>query len=350
MPAALFARFPLALQAVYSDLKQRAFDSAVLLLGTPGTVSEKIQDGRRYFFRQFYDSEGAKATEYIGPVDLPEAAHRAEEIRDRIAAAKALIEDAQTLGRAGYSRADARTEAVLVSLANADFFRAGGMVIGSHGLAAILNDLGARTPSVRTEDLDVVRRAKLALEPGIPSFQELLERSRVPLSPIQTFDRKAPSTSFAVPPRLARGARFRVDLLAPTTGEPYRAVPVPELKAHALGMPHFRYLLEDPVRTIVLGRSAMIPVNVPRPERLAWHKLLVSELRDATSDKKTKDRHQAAMLIALLTIDEPERLAAAYRAMAPTSRKKMRPAVEAVKDMLAEKGHDHAAALVQDLV
>jgi hypothetical protein len=350
MPAALFARFPLALQAAYSDLKQRAFDSTDLLLGTPGTVSEKIQDGRRYFFRQFYDSEGAKATEYIGPVDQPEAARRAEEIRDRIAAANALIADAQILGRAGYSRADARTEAVLVSLANAGLFRAGGMVIGSHALAAILNDLGARTPPIRTEDLDVVRRAKLAIEPGTPSFHELLERSRVPLSPIPSFDRKAPSTSFAVPPRLARGARFRVDLLAPTSGQPHRAIPAPELKAHALGMPHFRYLLEDPVRTVVLGRSAMIPVNVPRPERLAWHKLLVSELRDATSDKKTKDRHQAALLIAVLTVDDPERLAAAHGAMTPSSRKKMRSAMEAVKATLGAAGHENAAALVHDLL
>jgi hypothetical protein len=348
--APLFVRVPLALQAAYSDLVQRASDPGELLLGTPGTVSERSEGGGRYFFRQFYDSEGTKTSEHIGSTDDPEAIRRAEEIRDRIASANALIDDARALGRAGYARCDARTEAVLVSLANAGFFRGGGILIGSHALSCILNDLGARVPPLRTEDVDVARRERLALDSHPLSFEEILLRSRVPLLPIPTLDRKVPSTSFAIPPRRQRGGgRFRIDLLAPITGEPYRPIAVPELKAHALGMPHLRYLLADPLATVVLGRSAMIPVNVPRPERFAWHKLLVSQLRSSIDNKRSKDETQAATLIAALTQDAPEQLVAAFEAVSRSSKKKMRPAMDAVAKILDRAGHANASALVRDV-
>lgn len=350
MPAALVFHYPMGLQASYSDLKQRALDPATLLLGTPGTVSEKLQDGRRYFFRQFWDSEGTKTGEYIGPVDDPGAARRAEEIRDQIGRANDLMADAQLLARAGYVRVDSRTEAVLVCLANAGVFRGGAVVIGSHALGAIVNDLGIRIAAVTTDDLDIARRERLELGPDTPPFVELLKRSRVPVTPIPTFDLKAPSTSFAVPPRSrGRAGRFRVDLLGPISGEPYRPIPVPELKAHALGMPHLRYLLVDPVSTIILGRSAMIPVNVPQPERLAWHKLLVSQLRQA-DDKRAKDLAQATVLLAALALDRPEHLVGAFEAVSAASKRKMRPAMEVVAKSLDARGHANAATLVRDLL
>lgn len=350
MASGLYFQYPLALQASYSDLKQRALDPAPLLLGTPGSVSEKLQDGRRYFFRQFWDAEGAKTGEYIGPVDDPDAASRADGVRDQVALAKALVADAQMLARVGYVRVDARTEAVLVCLANAGVFRGGAVVVGSHALGAIANDLGVRISAFSTDDLDIARRERLDLGPHTPSFVDLLKKSRVPVTAVPTFDRKDPSTSFAVAARRqGRAGRFRVDLLAPMRGEPYRPVAVPELQAHALGMPHLRYLLMEPVSTVILGRSAMIPVNVPQPERLAWHKLLVSQLRTG-DDKRGKDTAQAAALIAALTIARPEQLVAAYGSVSPSSKKKMRPAMQAVAKTLDQAGHLNAAALVRDLL
>ena len=75
---------------------------------------------------------------------------------------------------------------------------------------------------------------------------------------------------------------------------------VPELKAHAQAMPHLRALLLRSVDAIVIGREGVVPVRVPRVEAFTWHKVLVSQLRGATSDKRGKDAAQAAVLLAVL--------------------------------------------------
>lgn len=343
----LFSRFPLGIQAAYSELKQRAFDQESLLIGTPGTVSERTQDGRLYYFRQFYDAEGAKGAEHIGPRDHAASASKAAAIRGRIAQANDLLKSSQLLARGGYARTDARTDAVLVALANAGLFRAGAVVIGSHAYGALLNDLGIRAAAIVTEDIDVARGERLAVEGA--SFADLLAGSRVPLSPIPSLDRKGPSTSFFIPPILKRG-RLRVDLVAPVAGTDVKVVRVPELDAHATGLPYLRYLLADPLETIILGRSSIIPVKAPRPERLAWHKMLVSELRAATSDKSKKDLEQASVLIAALTEDSPETLLEACASLPRPIHSKAKRAASKVEARLAAGGHTNAVVLLHDAV
>ena len=36
------------------------------------------------------------------------------------------------------------------------------------------------------------------------------------------------------------------------------------------------YLLKQPIEAVVPGREGVVAVRVPRPERFAWHKMLVS--------------------------------------------------------------------------
>jgi len=347
----LFTRFPMGLQTTYSELKQRAFEQEALLLGTPGSVSERTESGRQYFYRQFYDSEASKATEYIGPVDDENAARRAELLRARIADANALIAMTQLLAGVGYVQTDARTQAVLVVLANAHLFRGGALVIGSHAYGAILNDLGTKVAAFATEDVDIARAGPLtiAAEPRVP-FADVLASSRVPLLPIPSLDRKGPATSFAVPPRLRGKSRLRVDLLAPVSGGEARPVAVPELGAHAMGLPHLLYLLEGPVDSVVLGKNAVVPVKVPRPERLAWHKAITSELRADTSDKKQKDLDQAAVLIAILSEDAPESLLDAHAALSASSRSKVTRAADGLLARLSVAGHERAVELVREVV
>lgn len=346
----LFRRHPLGLQATYSELKQRALEQRELLLGTLGSVSERVESGRRYLFRQFYDSESKKAAEYIGHADDASSAARANEIRERIDDALALAKATQLLTRVGYVDVDARTQAVLVVLANAGVFRAGALLIGSHAYGAIVNDLGVGVATFATEDVDIARPAALQVADDVPSFEALLQRSRVPLSAIPGFDPREPSTSFAVPPRLAGKRRLRVDLVAPASRNGAALVAVPELEAHAIGLPHLRYLLEEPVETVVLGKASVIPVRVPRPERLAWHKMLVSQLRSETSDKRAKDISQAAVLIAVLAEDAPDTLVEAWGALPKRSRAKARGALRMLREVLASGDHDRALDLLEDTV
>lgn len=346
----LFTRYPLTLQSSYADLKQRALEQTSLLVGTPGTVSERVKDGRTYFYRQFYDAEGAKGAEHIGPTDDEAAITAAEEMRERVANARSLLEDAQMLGRVGYIRCDASADAVLVACANAGLFRAGAILVGSHAFGALLNDLGARTGPLVTEDIDIARRERLPLGADVTlSFEAVLQTSRIPFQGVPSLERKGHSTSYRrVPGKNA--VRTRVDLLAPAPGNEVVTVAVPELEAHATGLPYLRYLLGEPTDTIVIGRSSIVPVKVPRPERIAWHKLAVSEMRHETSNKKQKDVKQASVLFAALTLDSPASLEDGRRALPSSLVPKIRRAAPMAEALLVEGGHANAVELLRELL
>jgi hypothetical protein len=303
--AALFTAHPLVLQTAYADLKRLALEQPFVLIGTPGTVSVREVKGQSFFYRQFYDPEGAKKAEYIGPVSAPEAVERAGAIRAQIERTNALLEQARILARAGYVRTDARAGSVIAAVANAGLFRAGATLVGSHAYGVLLNDLGVRAAAFRTADVDIARGDRLTLE---TRFEEVLEASTLALTPVLGFDRKIPPTSYSTRGRDG----IRVDLLMPTSGSTIVVRPVPELDAHATALPHLRFLLDAPLDAVVLGRESVVAVRVPRPERLAWHKTLVSQLRTATSEKRAKDIHQAAVLFATLAEQEPATVREAF--------------------------------------
>ncbi len=88
---------------------------------------------------------------------------------------------------------------------------------------------------------------------------------------------------------------------------------LPALGVDAQSLHHLNYLIAEPIPAAVLYRSGVL-VQVPRPERLAIHKLIVSQRRLGGPDalKSRKDLLQAEFLIAVLAEDRPEDLADAY--------------------------------------
>src|SRR5262249_17888182 len=101
---------------------------------------------------------------------------------------------------------------------------------------------------------------------------------------------------------------------------------------------------------VILGRSAVVPVKVPRPERLAWHKMLVSELRDRTSDKRAKDLEQAAVLFAVVAEREHGALEEAWRDLPRPARARAKTAAKIVVARLEGAGHAQATDLMRALV
>lgn len=86
-------------------------------------------------------------------------------------------------------------------------------------------------------------------------------------------------------------------------------VAVPELHWHAQTVPHYDYLLREPRRASILAGGHCIPVNIPSPERLAWHKLYSSANRLQDLAKADKDLLQAATLLTMLVECDDLRLA-----------------------------------------
>ncbi|MGH7555967.1 MAG: GSU2403 family nucleotidyltransferase fold protein, partial [Longimicrobiales bacterium] len=176
-------------------------------------------------------------------------------------------------------------------------FRHGAMLVGTHAFGAILNALGVGLPAnYYTADIDVARYDAIPLaarpERGIV---ELLERSGLPFVEVPELDVRKPSTSFR-----ARGRKLRVDLLVPGDTR-YRTYRIPELGAHATGLPFLDYLLADRVPAVVLGRDHVVPVRVPNAARYCLHKLIVASLRASRAAAKAdKDIAQSAVLAAVL--------------------------------------------------
>lgn len=304
MPA-LFTAHPLVLQTAYAELKRQAQEQPFVLIGTPGSVSTRSVKGQPFLYRQFYDPEGVKKADYIGSASDAAAMERASAIRAQIERANALLAQARLLARGGYVRTDSRSGAVIAAFTNAGLFRGGATLVGSHAYGVLLNELGVRAAAFRTGDVDIARGERLAVE---TRFEEVLEASTLTLTPVLGFDRKVPPTSYSTRGRDG----IRVDLLMPTSGNTIAVRPVPELDAHATALPHLRFLLDDPLDAMVICRDNVVPVRVPRPERLAWHKTLVSQLRTATSEKRSKDIHQAAVLFAALAEQEPDTVREAF--------------------------------------
>ncbi len=341
---ALVAKHPLALQTAYSEVKERALGLDTHFPGTPGSVVVRTVKGRTFLYHQYYDALGAKVADYIGSTDDAAAVTRADATRDRIAEIGALAAEGRVLARAGYVRVDAKSFAVLAALANAGLFRAGAVLVGSHAYGVLLNELGARAVGFATQDLDLARPKPLRL-PASPTLEEILGASRVPLVPVAGFDRQRSVTSYK-----AKGRDpFRVDLIAPTAGAVPSVTEVPELGAHATTLPGLGPLVVRPVTAVALGREGAVAVTVPRPEALAWHKMIVARERTARADKKAKDEHQAAVLFAALAATEPAALEEAWNELPSALRKKAREA-SAVREKLLQAGEARAVDVLDGLL
>jgi hypothetical protein len=111
-------------------------------------------------------------------------------------------------------------------------------------------------------------------------------------------------------------------------------VAVPELRAHATGLPYLAYLLGATQFATLLSREGACPVRVPQPPRFALHKLLVSQLRGGA--KAEKDRFQAAVLLAAIGETQSGAIADAFGELPRSARAAVRKALRLVEPQLAD--------------
>jgi len=285
-----------ALTLLFTELETSAAEQHEAFLGTPGSLTERTNENDTTFWvHRYSDALNRRHETYIGKSGQAAVEARVSVLRERIAAANATIASTRLLARAGFATLDRKAFYTLASLHNHGLFRAGALVIGSHAYGAILNALGVRAVPYATEDIDIARREALAIS-GVPSFLAMLKATGIQFFEVPALTRRTASTSFAEP----GGARLRVDLLVPSKGNSYTTIPVPELKAHAKGLPYLAYLLSGSQNVPMLSSHGSVMVRTPLPERYALHKLIVAQLRQKTSGKPEKDLRQAATLLEVL--------------------------------------------------
>ncbi|CAB3700388.1 GSU2403 family nucleotidyltransferase fold protein [Paraburkholderia rhynchosiae] len=334
-----------ALQTLYSSITERASAQSHIPLHSPGSAAQKTVDGKTYTYWRVYLASGKHKETSLGRAGEPATDAALEARLVESAEMRVLAADVQVLRKAGFAAADNSSALTLATLFNAGIFSHGGVLVGSHAFGALLNSLGVRLPAnYRTEDIDIGSTGTISVAiPEDRSFLDILRDSGIPFLEVPELDARKPSTSFK-----ARGQPLKVDLLVPGT-EAYETKALPQLRAHATGLPYFRYLVSNPTPGFILGKEHVVPVMLPDPARFALHKLIVSTLRDPSRALKAdKDRRQAAVLIDALTEKFPDWLATAANDLEKNARTRLATAAAHALNLapgLSERARDFLADL-----
>lgn len=336
----LYALHGRHLTTLFAEIETHASSQSDVFVGTAGSVVQRANEsGFPFYSHQFYDGDGKKRETYLaGPVGAAEADSAAENLRTRIRELKDLVPSLRLLAREGFQFVDSATYASLASLHNHGLFVAGAILVGSHAYGVILNRLGVRAAGYATQDIDIARREALAFDRRPDkSFLGMLCDSGSIFVEVPSLHRGAPATSFKKRGR----STFQVDLLVPSGSETIRTAAVPELNAHATGLPFLEYLLADSQMGALIAREGCCAVRVPLPERFAVHKLVVSMLRRGREAKALNDRLQASVLLAALSEIHPGAIESALESLPTRAVRHLRRAVETVRDVL-ETPHPRA--------
>lgn len=304
--ARLYRDLPGAAQAAYSNAATaiRSLEARRDAGMLPGNFVTKTVKGEPYWYFQYSDLSGKQRQVYVGRDDDATRrlrdAHVNSPSREGLDHARRLTRAAIDLGCPALTPAHSR---VITKLADASFFRVGGVLVGTHAYAAYQNHFGVRWDTAdSTTDLDFAHDHRLStaiasdVRVDVASAIDALSMGFVPLKSLSTYQK-------------ADEPDFQIDFLTTMGRSGEEAVFNESLNLRLQPLRFMEFSLEDPFQSVVLGATGPIVVNLPRPEKYALHKLLVAPERTAEfKDKVRKDLTQAASLIAYLTANDPDAL------------------------------------------
>ncbi len=301
-----FSELTLSAQTAYAQLFEATLATTLErdVRGLRGSFARKRVKGREYWYFQFTGLTGKLHQVYVGPaseaVQAIITAHRAGAPGTTL---EPLARSAEALGVAPVHRRHYR---VLRRLDEYGFFRAGGVLVGTHAFLGHGNMLGVRWGAPpRTEDLDFAhagRNLSIALPANVEvDTHAAIDSLAMGLLPVRTLS-GLPGPSYVNPSE----PEFRLDFLTPL--HPGHDTPYEHASLHVTLQPlkFLEYLLVDVTQAVMFCASGAVVTNVPNPARYALHKLLVQgERPQRLRTKEAKDLHQAAALLAYLRQAQP---------------------------------------------
>ncbi len=295
MPA-LHEELSLAAQTAYAEVldQARAVDLEALSSLT-GAFHRRTIKGHEYIYFGYRDPIGGRQRRvYVGPAD--ERVNALIARFDDIKAPKRLAPNAQAALALGCSGTLPKHYRIVRQLAAYGFFKAGGILVGTHAFVAMSNMLGVHwTSGDKTLDVDFAhagRNVSLALPSDVElSVHDALTSLEMGLLPIRELSGKAGAQY-----RNPQDPELRLDFLTSETrdGEP---VVIEQLGLALEPLKFMQFSLEGTTQAALLSREGACIVNLPDPARYAVHKLIVYGERDtATRAKAVKDIEQSAAL------------------------------------------------------
>lgn len=291
-----FTELPLSAQTAYAELfeQTRAFEVTNALAGLTGSFQKLTRKGQDYWYFAYRDLDRKVRMAYVGPNDKRVLAlvERFERIRQD----KPLAPQAQAALALGCAPTAPKHFRIVKRLSEYGFFRAGGVLIGTHAFLAMGNLLGIRwREGAATLDVDFAhagRNVSVALPADLRiDVHGALESLEMGLLPMAQFDGQT-----AAQYRNPQDPELRLDFVTNATrsGKP---VVMKELNLTLEPLKFIQFSLEGTTQGCLISRNGACIVNLPAPERYAVHKLIVSgERPTAERAKSTKDLLQAASL------------------------------------------------------
>jgi hypothetical protein len=296
----------LTAQTAYAQLLEAALSAEHMrsVADLSGSFAPKTVKGHKYWYFQYTEPSGKLRQIFVGPEN--EAVKALIERKSAPSASAALTGLARSAIALGCTEILPRHFRVIRRLAEYGFFRAGGILIGTHAFLAFGNMLGVTWgDSSRTQDIDFAHAGKnvaLALPADVEvRTHEAIQSLEMGFLPVSGLSSKAGATYLN-----PREPDFRLDFLTTLHRGGDEVYEHPQLHVMLQPLKFMEYSLENVQQAVLFCAEGAVVVNVPHPARYALHKLLVyGERSGAFIVKSNKDIVQAGCLLSLLQERRP---------------------------------------------
>jgi len=306
-----FSRLSLGAQTAYAELLEQTQGLEIQrhLGHLAGSFQRKRIKGHWYWYFAYRDLDGGMRFVYVGP-DGERVASLIERFRsEKHVSTKARARAVIALGCSPLVPQHYR---VIKRLADYGFFRAGGVLVGTHAFVALGNALGVRwTEADRTLDVDFAHAGR-NVSIGLPAtirvdVHEALTSLEMGLLPITQF-----TGNVGARYRNPKDPDLRLDFV--TTRHRGDPVHVPNLNVALQPLKFMEFMLEETTQGLALCAEGATVVNLPTPARYAVHKLIVHGERPLREHAKAvKDLQQAAALATYFLEERPTDFRKAWR-------------------------------------
>lgn len=309
-----FTELPVSAATAYAQLQSAALavELARDVSHLQGSFSTKQVKGTSQWYFSFREPDQRIRQIYVGPdsASVRELVAKAREAAP-LERLKPLAKSALALGCAPTQR---KHLSVILRINEFGFFRAGGVLVGTHAFLSYANQLGLRwNGSDQTADVDFAhagRNISIALPATVKaqphSALTTMDEGFLPL--VQY--RGAAGASYRHP----HEPEFQIDFLTTQVTKATDPIEIENLDVALQPLRFMEFSLEGVQQATLFDPTGRcVVVSLPAPARYAVHKLLiVGERTGQFKAKVSKDLAQAASLLEYFSLTDPDAVRLAW--------------------------------------
>jgi hypothetical protein len=298
---ASYTELSLTAQTAYAQLLEAALvaEHVRSVADLSGSFASKTVRAAKYWYFQYTEPSGKLRQVFVGPDTAPVRALIARKAQPSPVLKLGPL--ARSCAALGCSEILPRHLRVLQRLSEYGFFRAGGVLVGTHAFLSFANMLGVRWgDGSRTQDIDFAHAGKslsIAL-PGDVQVQthEAIKSLEMGFLPVSGLASRIGATYLN-----PRDPEFKLDFVTTLHRKGTQPYEHPQLGVTLQPLKFMEYSLENVQQSVLFAGDRCVVANVPQPARYALHKLLVFGEREGIfATKSSKDLIQVELLLTYL--------------------------------------------------